>query len=476
MGEASPSRRVALSVIGSKRRRHAYAREVLRASAGMAALGPNARALASRLVLGATAASGELDMRLDAYIKHPGRVEPQVRDALRLSAFEICYLDTPPAVSVSQGVELVRDVSPRAAGLANAVLRRLATSDRAQVEAARARVDARTATTDDLGIASGLPRWLVERIVASCGNEAAAETCACQLEPAPVWVAGDVLEGDAAATYVALENAGLSPSATCLPNAFVLDTPGRLGASGLVGSGAAVPSDLAAQLVSAIAAPVPGSTLLEVGQGRATKTLLMQGDALRAGGPAMITSTDVSAKKVKAAAKRTAGLPGPVTKVAFDATRLDNDELPPELDRTFDEVFVDAPCSGTGTMRRHPEISWSLRPESVDPENPDGLPALELRMLEASSARVAPGGTLVYATCSLLVEEDENVIQAFLASPPGHDFSVESVVDAPCLHALGSDACREIERHVTGQGYLRTHPALAGCDGHFCCRMRKAGS
>lgn len=476
MGEASPARRVALSVVGSERRRHAYARELLRASSGMAALGPNARALASRLVLGSTAARGELDRRLDSYLNHPSRVEPRVRDALRLAAFEICYLDTPPAVAVSQGVELVRDASPRAAGLANAVLRRLAATDRVQIDGARARVATQTVavTTDDLVFVSGLPSWLVEGIEAGCGMEAAREACACQLEPAGVWVAADVASGAAASTFDLLVEAGLSPRETCLPNAFLLEAPAHLATSGLVASNVAIPADLAAQLVAAIAAPAPGASFLEVGQGRATKTLLMQGDAITAGGPARITSTDVSPKKVELARERTKDLPGPVIEVPFDAMRLADDDLPSALAHAFDVVFVDAPCSGTGTMRRHPEIPWDLAAASVDPTEPGSLPVLQLRMLEAASARVRAGGVLVYATCSLLREENEGVVETFLASDAGRGFSIESALEAPCLPALGEEAVREVESHLTSEGLLRSHPTLAGCDGHFCCRMRRA--
>ena len=86
---------------------------------------------------------------------------------------------------------------------------------------------------------------------------------------------------------------------------------------------------------------------------------------------------------------------------------------------SFDLVFIDAPCTGTGTLARHPEIAWSLSEDA-----PEKLAVLQGELLAAGAARVAPGGRLVYATCSVLVEENERVVEAFLASPAGAGFEL----------------------------------------------------
>jgi 16S rRNA (cytosine967-C5)-methyltransferase len=140
-----------------------------------------------------------------------------------------------------------------------------------------------------------------------------------------------------------------------------------------------------------------------------------------------------------------------VTCKTFDACRLTDVDVPKCLVGPFDLVFVDAPCSGTGTMRRHPEIAWSLS-ESLS-YGDGSLPELQLRMLFAASSRVARGGRLLYATCSVLPEENERVVDAFLSSSAGVSFSVRNDGDASEI--------------------FQTLPRPDGCDGHFCCLMRR---
>ena len=121
-------------------------------------------------------------------------------------------------------------------------------------------------------------------------------------------------------------------------------------------------------------------------------------------------------------------------------------------------------------MRRHPEIPWSLGEESVCLE----LPGLQLRILQAASARVRRGGVLTYSTCSLLSEENEGVVKAFLASAAGVDFKVSPVTDAPCVIALPAEARGLVAAHTTSDGFFRTHPTPDGHDGHFCARLVRA--
>ena len=140
MGKAAPARTVALRVLGEVRRRDGRAREILRSDAQVTALDVRDRALVMRLVLGVVASMGLIDSFIDSHLKGRAKLEPKVRDALRLSAFELTFLSTPPAVAVSEGVELVRSVRPKAASLANAVLRKVAQVDVPQRAEALSRV------------------------------------------------------------------------------------------------------------------------------------------------------------------------------------------------------------------------------------------------------------------------------------------------------------------------------------------------
>ncbi|OUO34580.1 transcription antitermination factor NusB [Olsenella sp. An290] len=410
MARATEARRVALSLLSERRRRSARARDLLRASEALSGLSERDRALATRLVMGATAAQGELDRVIGAHLRRGAKLEPRVRDALRLAAFELLYLSTPVATCVSQGVELVRGVAPRAAGLANAVLRRVSSEDARALAASRGRVAAGECDPSDLARIGALPVWLAERAWASLGRERACAWAASALEPAGAYVAANRTrwtEEDAARL---LSAAGCAPEPAALPGSFLLGSPSRLAASGLVERVDVLPCDLAAQEVALACAPAPGSRVLEVGQGRGTKTVLLEGVAVASGGPCQIVSVEVDAGKSALAARRmeAAGLADHVRCLVADGQGL-GDEL-----GTFDLVLVDAPCSGTGTLARHPEIAWSLREESLP-----GLAALQTSILRAAAGRVRPGGLLVYATCSVLAEEDERVVDALLASPAG---------------------------------------------------------
>jgi 16S rRNA (cytosine967-C5)-methyltransferase len=444
----SAARKVAVQVLGDVRRREARARDVLRNSQRMDALDPQSRAQAMRLVMGVIGSSGMLDEVIDSHAKARSGVEPQVRDALRVSSYELLFLSTPASVAVSQGVELVRGVRARAAGMANAILRRIADEDVPRRNEALERVESGQADDGDLVLTSGYPKWLLDRVTKDRGYEAARAFALAALEPAPVYVAPNLArtrsDGDIdsvspdRAAFELLKNAGLSPRMLVDDEAIVLDAPAGLARSGLVQSVEVVPADLSAQRIAARVVPREGGRLLEIGQGRGTKSLLMQNAARRYGCELAVMGVDIEPFKTKVARDRMAraGLSDHVTCVTFDACELNVASAAQalgteELDAAsaantlgthepFDVVFVDAPCSGSGTLRRHPEIAWSLKPEDVA-----SLSALQLNMLRAAASWVRPGGLLCYATCSVFKSEDEDVVEAFLSEASGQGFEQE---------------------------------------------------
>lgn len=465
----SPARRVALSLVSERRRRSGRVRDIARNDASLGRLSDSDRALAFRLALGATGATPVLNALIDERLRRPSALEPRVRDALQVAAYEICYLDTPSAVAASQGVELVRSVTPRAVGLANAVLRKLAQEVRPRVATARKLAKEGEAGVFDLSLAAGLPLWLVERIFEERGQLAACQYCLAQLEPAPVYVAANGIRhsADELASLLAVEGISFRP-VDGLPGSFELEGSAALTHSGLVKQVDLVVADISAQVVCRITAPEDPCTMLEVGQGRGTKSVLLA-SALDAVHPQEIVGVDSVATKVGLSSRRmeTAGLANVVSCYELDACTLGDEGLPSELDRLFGSVLVDAPCSGTGTLRRHPEIASSLAAEDIDT-----LTSLQQRMLEAAARRVAAGGKLSYATCSVLREEDEDVVERFLSSEVGKEFRVEPVSEAP--------ACREnpslrerVEAAQTPEGYLLTIPSLSSGDGHFCATLRR---
>ncbi len=465
MARLSPARRVALTVLSEAERTGRYAREFLPHAAEAAALDPRDAAFALRLALGATATAGCLDDALAPHITKPKALEPSVRMALRISAFESLYLNTAPEVVVSQGVELVRSVSRGAAGLANAVLRRVCENRLSFLSAEDVAEDHRE--TVARARRAGLPVWLVRRIVDSLGEAGAQDVLDAQLEPAPISVHVNPLRTDAVAE--ALEEDGAT--ALGLPGAMRVDRVGALVRAGAFDRGDLVASDYYAQLIAAVA--TREGTCLEIGAGRGTKTFMMMAHAKRRDLDHDHLALDLYEGKCQANSLRVdrSGL-GEIRFVAGDATDLA--ACLAVLDKEyrhaarFDTVFVDAPCSGTGTMRRHGEIPWRLTPQECDRD----LPKLQLAMLRAAADRVTPHGELIYATCSVLRAENIGVVTAFLASPEGEGFVPVSVSDA--LRDAGSAyaaAAHDLAVCENADGLFQSHPTRDGFDGHFCARI-----
>ena len=503
---ASAARVAATGLVREVRARDGRVKDVARGSAALAGLSERDRDLAMRLACGVVATSGRLDEVMGSHLTGRAHLEPRVRDALRVSCFELLYLSTPASVAVDQGVELVRARSPRAAGLANAVLRRVAEEDRPRVEAARRRLEGHVtgdaaaagpaaagdaADADDLAdlaLASGLPDWLVHELVGAVGLPAARRACLDELEPAPVYVRANPMNLSPDEAPARLAELGLGPRRVEDTDVYLLERPGALASSGLVQQAVVVPADLAAQLVALVAAPRPGATVLEVGQGRGTKSLLLEAAALAGGGAADILGVDSEAFKCRVSRRRmgAARLSDHVSSLVLDARELGGKEAPAGVATGYDLVFVDAPCSGSGTMRRHPEIAWSLARASVEPGGPEGaavsgyvgglapLPALQLQILTAAATRVRPGGELVYATCSFLPQENADVVDAFLGTDEGADFELAPVCEAWGVRRLGEKGQRLL-RSFSDRGTFLSLPGKWACDLHFCARMVRRG-
>lgn len=461
----SPGRLAALRILIAARENGRYAREIASDICASAALEARDAAFARRLALGVTSSSGCLDDALNGVLDDPRSISADVRDALRIGAYEMLYLETAPQVAVSQGVELARVCAHGAAGLANAVLRRVA-------EGADAFLAARDVAEQHRAMVSlarhaGLPTWLVRRIVDSLGEERARAMLASQLEPAPIAVQVNPLRIDAVEDALAADDG----EPLDLPGAYTVARVGELVRSGAFAHADAVASDYHAQLIAA-AATREGSCL-EIGAGRGTKTFMMLAHAERRNLGHEHVALDLYEGKCQANVQRIESSDlGEVAAVSGDATDLDSclADYDEQLGRTalFDTVFVDAPCSGTGTMRRHGEIPWRLTPRECDRE----LPELQLAMLREASRRVAPHGQLIYATCSVLCAENGHVVTQFLGSPEGEGFAPMPLSDS--LAAAGpayAGAAREIAAHEIPIGTFQSYPHPGGFDGHFCARF-----
>jgi len=451
----APARRAALKVLGRVREREAFGPETLDAVLAASGLSEGDHALATRLTYGTLQTSGVLDEAIDSRVDRPRDIEPRVRDALRLATYELLFARTPARAAVHQGVEAVRSVRPQAAGLANAVLRRLSSDavgfpwgDPASDTAALAR-------------ATGHPLWMAELFVRDLGRETAEIALWADLEPAPLYVWHNPFLGQFGELLVLLEEEGAEPVAAEPPGCIEAGRPAAAVRSEAVASGRCLVADAAAQLAPRIVGAHPGGLVVDLAAGRGTKTAQLQALAVDAGSPADLVALDVHGFKTDVLEKRMArlGVPG-VRTFVVDAT--DPHALEDVLAAgSADAVLVDAPCSGLGTLRRRAEKRWRVGEADLA-----ALSVLQGNLLRTAAALVRPGGVVVYSTCSVARCENHDVVAAFLASEPGSSFvvrDISSAVPAAWRHRIGPE------------GHFQSAPEPGGPDGHFVAALERVG-
>ncbi|HYL38557.1 MAG TPA: transcription antitermination factor NusB [Bryobacteraceae bacterium] len=320
----SPARQVAFDVL---RQVHTggYAADLL--VKGSAGLDSRDAGLASEIVFGCLRYQAQLDYLIGRLA--PGRLDPEVRIALRMGVYQLRYLDRVPAhAALSESVELVKRARKRsAAGLVNAVLRK---------------IDRQPAVWPDRATELSMPGWLLDKWDRQFGREMASQIAAAFLKPAETYLAGT----------------------------------GRI-------------QDIGAQSIVPMLNLHPGLTFLDLCAAPGNKTA----QALAAG--AETVACDIHWHRLKQLGDLRC------RRVVLDGTR------PLPFRSLFDRILVDAPCSGTGTLGRNPEIKWRLKPSDLAE-----LHDKQVALLRNGVAWLRPGGRLVYSTCSLEEEENQQVIDA----------------------------------------------------------------
>jgi len=424
------ARAIALDLLQDVLHRHRALDEALAANRDLARLEPRDRAFARLLTATVLRRLGQIDAIIDARLERPLPAKrASVRDILRLGVAQIAFLDLAPHAAVDTAVGLAEARRQKGLkGLVNAVLRRVA--------------EAGPAPSDDPEHRN-VPDWLWQSWAEAYGAETAAAVAAANLAEAPLDIS---LKVPAEA-----EIWGERLEAEILPTGTLRRMAGG-DVTGLPGfaEGAWWVQDAAAALPARLLGDVAGLAVADLcaAPGGKTAQLAVAG--------AHVTAVDISKKRLQRLSENLARLGLAAETIATDAAKW----TPPA---TFDAVLLDAPCSATGTLRRHPDIAWNKGPEDVV-----RLTAVQDRLLAAALRMVKPGGTVVYATCSLQPEECERQIAALVES--GAPVAVDAVrrEDIPGL----DDA-------VTADGALRTLPChwaeRGGIDGFYAARLRRTG-
>jgi 16S rRNA (cytosine967-C5)-methyltransferase len=408
------------------------------------------RALAAEIATGVQRWRASLDYLIASFSKRPlARLDTEIVDILRLSAYQLLHLTRVPAAAVvDDAVDLARRAGKRSAsGFVNAVLRSISRQRGALPLPPRPR-DAgnREAALDYFSVTLSHPRWLAARWLDRLGFERAERWMQFNNAAAPLTLRANRFKATPQELVTRLEERGVTvTTGRYAADALIVAAGQPLRAPGLE-SGWFVVQDEASQLVALLAGATPGSTPVSV-----LDTCASPGGKTTAIAAAIADAGRVIACDVRD--RRMALLRRTVTLTAAPNVLLAQADLlaPLPFHAVFDCVMVDAPCSGLGTLRRDPDIRW--RRSDADLAS---LARAQLRMLGHAAAAVAPGGRLVYATCSSEPEENEEIAAAFLDGAIGF-----APLDARRAHPDLPPAV------VDDRGHLRTTPDQHGLEAFF---------
>ena len=369
------------------------------------------------------------------------KLEPFIRDVLRLGAYQILLMDrVPDSAAVSQAVEMVKHHRrQRAAGMVNAVLRRLS-GEKGSLPAIP-----RGEEAEYLSLRYSHPKWLTERLLDLLGMEEAEEFLRLDNEPAPVVVQRNPLRCGREEFVTYWEQAGASLEAhPWMSDCWLLTGAGDLEEQAAFQEGWFLVQDAAAKAAVLAAGPEPGQRVLDVCAAPGGKTFSA---AMAMEDRGEIISCDIHPHKLALIEKGAERLG-----LACVRTELaDGRENRAAWNESFDLVLCDVPCSGLGIIRKKPDIRYK------DSKKLAGLPRVQRAILDNACRYVRPGGVLLYATCTILPEENSRVTAAFLAAHP--DFHQE-----PFRLPGGEET----------DGSLTLWPQRHGTDGFYICKMRRS--
>jgi 16S rRNA (cytosine967-C5)-methyltransferase len=390
-----PARRLSLDVLVAVRERGAYANLLLPQLLRDRRLPPRDRAFATELTYGALRAQGSLDASLDRFIKR--EVDPIVRDALRLGAYQLWRTRVPARAAVSTTVDLVRTAAPWAAGFSNAIMRRVAEDPEPPAPAYSK--DPR----GHLSIVHAHPRWIIDAFAESLGirdDQAGLEELGEALEaddtrPLVHLVArhlsrDELLESILSSGGDSAEPGRWSPRAIYLAGG----DPGEFAA---IRDGRAAVQDEGSQLVALVlaAADVSGNRVIDLASGPGGKAALLAAEGLN------VVGLELHEPRAKLVAST--GVP----------VVIGDGRQPPFAPASADRVLLDAPCSGLGALRRRPEARWRRVGSDIEP-----LARLQEVLLRQALQLVRPGGVVAYATCSPHRRETVEVVARVAEHPP----------------------------------------------------------
>jgi 16S rRNA (cytosine967-C5)-methyltransferase len=451
----SPARAAAFDILLRVDRESSYASELLH-SAAYETLSTADHGLATELVMGVLRWRSNLDYEIaQTSSQDVSKLDLEVLTALRLALYQLRHLDRiPPRAAIHESVELVKRARKRsAAPFVNAVLRKLATA--APLPRTSAPTEENFASAESLAHAFAHPPWLVERWVRAYGFADTRHICEYDQSVPATAIR---LRDPAAENSLRAEGIEFAPGAL-LASARRVQTANISKASALR-AGQAVIQDEASQLVAALVGR--GSRILDCCAAPGGKTLAMADH----NPDATITAVELHRHRARLLQKLLRSSEPSSSAQPHHIQIITADVQTAPLHDNFDRVLADVPCSGTGTLARNPEIKWRLQPADLE-----DLHRRQLAILLSAMMHVRPGGRLVYSTCSLEKEENEEVVGKAL-----EENSTFRLLDVrPELDRLKSEGVLTWPdlASLTRGPFLRTLPGIHPCDGFFAAIFEK---
>lgn len=437
---AKTAREAALIILERCRRDMAFSDALLGSVLEEAGLSGRDAALAAKLTYGVLQNSALCDFYISCFSDKGRRLELKVRDILRLSVYQILFLDkVPDRAAVSEGVELCKSCGfSRAAGFVNAVLRKISSEKERLPELPH------SSEAEYLSIKYSHPLPLTSLLIEEFGEAECEAFLAANNEEPPTTIQVNTLKTTSDALSRALESRGIA----CSAHPWLSDclrVSGNVFSTDCFKDGLFYAQDPAARLAVLAASPRAGQSVLDVCAAPGGKSFAA---AIAIENVGYILSRDLHENKLKRLINGADNLG--ITIIAAEAGNAA--EPPARLVGAFDVVLADVPCSGLGVIRKKPDIRY----KDISPL--EGLPQTQLSILEGASRCVKKGGTLLYSTCTVLKRENDGVADAFLRRHP--EF-VREAFELP--EPIGT----------AERGSVTLLPHKHGTDGFFICKLRK---
>ncbi|HVB36871.1 MAG TPA: 16S rRNA (cytosine(967)-C(5))-methyltransferase RsmB [Candidatus Acidoferrales bacterium] len=448
----TPARTIAFDALLRVETEGAYASDVLHARLN-AKVSSRDAALATEIVMGALRWQRLIDFFIERYTsKKIATIDAEVLVALRMGIYQLRFLSRIPAnAAVNDSVELVKRArKSSAASLVNAVLRRAARESAKPVEEF---LPLDLTPADALGLLHSHPTWLVERWLARFGRAETITLLATNNET-PRRACAVISREFREDVTRSLADASVEFEPGRLLRDAITVRSGDIAKTTAFERGWIAIQDEASQMIPVLLDVNPGESVLDVCAAPGGKTLALA----RAAGPnALVVAADRRENRLRVMRERLARAGASYVKfVALDGTA----SLP--FNSKFHRILIDAPCSGTGTLARNPEIRWKLKPTDLAE-----LHQRQVMLLDSALECLAPHGRLIYSTCSLEPEENESVVSEALRSHP--EFQMTALEIPAGVLANGTHA----DTLVTQDGAFRTFPPLHFTDGFFAAALRR---